>query len=125
MKKRITKDPVKTYSQPIRRTTHLGQRQPVTATKERLRILEQRLDLLHERSNSSLNNTASLIRRSAKQLECIHIELVDERIDKQSNPCSAERASLLIRRRDEVRGILVDQELRDDPRLDDDLAVPL
>lgn len=103
---------------------YLSKRDLVTSSKVRARIRELWLDLLHQPSNRFLDGRLTLLLSFGRvQAIQLALEFRVEGIREQADPSTTERAAELIGGGDQMRRIPIDQELRNDTGLDEDLAV--
>lgn len=114
---------VTTMTAPQLSETYLGKSKLVAATKVRAGVLETRLNLLDERGHGRLDQGVVLGLCGREELEQVALELADERVDKDGNLRAAQRTARGARLGNQVRRVLVGEEVGDDARLDDDVAV--
>jgi hypothetical protein len=105
--------------------THLRKRQLVAAPKERRRICQQRLQLLHRARDGRLLGLDRLLRRlgAPEHLGQVAVELGREGVREEGDAGAAQRTAGLVGGRHEVRGDRVGEQVGDDAGLGDDLLV--
>lgn len=111
-------------SQRERTREDLGQSNLVAAPKVRLRVLQQRLNLLGDNVNKPSRNLIHLgFRLCELQFEQRRVGLAKVRVDEKVDACAAEGGVLASRGGDEVGRVGVGEELADDGGLCNDFAV--
>lgn len=107
--------------------TYLSQRKLLTPTIEGTLAIcrsEEGLNLLHNCGDHLFSRGVALgFRGSTQTGKEVGDNLAEESVDEERHPRAVERTLCGVRRRKEVRGVGISDELRDDAGLGDDVAI--
>jgi hypothetical protein len=124
---KITFTAIRERTSPGKWETYLSQSELITTTEERtlaLGISQKRFNLLHNTSNQLLRGSIAVsLRGRSDTSEEVRDNLAEECVDEEGQACAVQRVVCRARSRDEVRGVCIGEELRDDAGLGDDVAV--